>query len=259
VLGIAALRAGSSTARFFVISNGVVSLAAAFVLLSNLRHYDSGTIVDFVWLMCGQVFEGWVLFGALAYRLRSEIGAHTEAERLAGTDALTGIGNRRTFDTSIGHEWERSTRAGTPLALLLLDIDYFKRFNDTYGHVAGDDCLRRVAAAMRASATRPADVCARYGGEEFAAVLGETDLRGALAVGEEMVAAVRRLAIAHQGCPNGIVTVSIGAASTLPAPGQTPGTLVAASDAALYRAKEEGRNRVVANPPSPACPAATSS
>ncbi len=265
-LGLAALRAGSVVARFFVASNGVVTLTAALVALANLTRHDAGTTANYAALMAGQALEGWLLFGALAYRLRRVIGGHTdeqqrrrvaqaelvaqaqallETQRLATTDALTGIGNRRNFDETLEREWERCARAVAPLSLLLLDIDCFKLFNDRYGHVEGDACLHRVAQAVRSCVKRPTDLCARYGGEEFAVILGNTEAAGARAIAEEIAQAVRALAIPHEGSQAGCVSVSIGAATVVPAPVIAASSLVTQADAALYQAKKEGRNRVV--------------
>lgn len=243
-MGIVALRAGSVTARFFVASNGAVTVAVALLAIAALSHYDVSTAANFVMLMNGQAIEGWLLFGALAYRLQQVTIRHVEEHRLATTDALTGISNRRTFDEAIAREWDRCARSRSHLGLLIIDVDHFKKFNDRYGHVEGDACLRRVAQAIRSSAQRPGDVCARYGGEEFAVVLPETDGRGALACGEEIAAAVRSLAIVHEASASGTVTVSIGGAAIVPYQSESPQPLIKQADGALYQAKESGRNRV---------------
>jgi diguanylate cyclase (GGDEF)-like protein len=243
-LGIAALRAGSVTARFFVASNGAVAVAGILVALSTVAHYDVSTTGNFVMLMNGQAVEGWLLFGALAYRLQQVIVRNTEEHRLATTDALTGIANRRTFDEALAREWDRCARSRSQLSLLMIDVDHFKKFNDTYGHIEGDLCLKRVAQAMRDQAVRPSDVCARYGGEEFAIVLPETDAKGALALGEQISQAVRALVIPHAASATGYVTVSIGGSAMIPYSGGAGQELVRAADAALYQAKESGRNRV---------------
>lgn len=263
-LGVGALRAGSPYARFFVASNTVVTIAASAVTVSNFFRHSPAVDGDFIALMTGQAVEGWLLFGALAFRLKRVIGAHSEeqqkrlvaqAEALAqarallesrqqaSTDQLTGIANRRAFDDMYEREWDRCARRSTPLSLLMLDVDFFKKYNDRYGHVAGDECLRRVAAAIASCATRPTDYCARYGGEEFTVVLGDTDQAGAAAIASEVLAAVRGLELAHAASPRGSVSVSIGAATSVPTPGSTP-DLLERADRALYRAKERGRDRV---------------
>jgi diguanylate cyclase (GGDEF)-like protein len=168
--------------------------------------------------------------------------------RLASQDGLTGIANRRQLDEHLEREWNRSLRHQTVLGLVLVDIDYFKNFNDTYGHQAGDECLRQVAMALEESVRRPGDLAARYGGEEFAVVLQGADLQGALTVAESLRAAVAALEIAHSASSVAdVVTISAGAASMVPAIGTTVAELVSAADRALYQAKDAGRNQVCAS------------
>lgn len=169
--------------------------------------------------------------------------AQTALERLASQDGLTGIANRRSFDDKLCQEWLRARRDKSPLALLMLDVDHFKRFNDRYGHQAGDDCLRRCAECLAGIVFRPGDQVARYGGEEFAAVLPSIDVVGALMVAQRMREAVRALAIPHADSSFGVVTVSIGVACGVPEQGVDRDALVKAADTALYRAKHEGRDR----------------
>ena len=164
--------------------------------------------------------------------------------QLAFVDGLTGVFNRRYFDERMVEEWQRASRNGTPLSLLLIDVDFFKRYNDLQGHLAGDDCLRRVAQALKAAVSRPADVLVRYGGEEFACVLPETDAAGALAVAQRLEQSVRALGIAHAGSDaGGTVTVSVGAATRLHRQEDAVAALIARADRQLYRAKAEGRAR----------------
>lgn len=172
--------------------------------------------------------------------------ANRELEQLATSDALTGLANRRLFNERLATEWRRSARNRTPLSVILLDVDHFKAFNDTYGHQEGDQCLRRIAAVMRASAQRASDLPARYGGEEFVVVLPETPLEGASEFAEAMRLRVLALEIPHESSRTAKwVTVSQGVASVVPSLDQTPADLVAAADAAMYRAKQGGRDRVV--------------
>ncbi len=171
---------------------------------------------------------------------------------LANTDALTGLANRRGFDEALAREWRAAQRAHASIALLLIDIDHFKAFNDTLGHPRGDECLRFVAAALAAELRRPEDVVARHGGEEFVAVLPQTDLHGAALVAERVRAAIAALAIPHPACALGYVTVSVGAVALVPAGDAAMGDLVALADAALYGAKASGRNRVLAATSEPA-------
>jgi diguanylate cyclase (GGDEF)-like protein len=173
-------------------------------------------------------------------------------ERLSALDTLTGIANRRRFDDVMRQEWKRAARDGSSLALLFCDIDHFKRFNDTYGHQAGDDCLVRVAQAMEDTLNRPADLAARYGGEEFVGLLVDTDAEGARLLAERVRVRVEGLEIEH--APSdvaAVLTVSLGAAAVVPKAGVRPEDLVNVADKALYAAKQRGRNRVVlaGNPP----------
>jgi diguanylate cyclase (GGDEF)-like protein len=187
----------------------------------------------------------------LAELTRSNVELETlnlQLESVAATDALTDIPNRRSFNRVLAREWRRAVREETPLGLLLVDIDYFKGFNDHYGHQGGDECLARVAAAISQAVRRPADFAARYGGEEFAVVLPVTDLAGAAAVADHVRCAVMALGQPHAGNPFGVVTVSVGFAAMNPAGPELPKTLLAAADAALYAAKRAGRNRIAAQP-----------
>jgi diguanylate cyclase (GGDEF)-like protein len=178
-------------------------------------------------------------------RLSEELGqANERLQQMINLDGLTGIANRRHFDETLLREWQRSARSLRPLSLLLLDVDHFKLFNDHYGHLGGDDCLRRIATTLRQAVHRPADMVARYGGEEFAIILPETDVDGAITVAGHVCAAVRALAIPHAASrTTTITTVSIGCASRVAVPGTSPGPLVGEADQALYAAKTEGRDR----------------
>jgi len=169
--------------------------------------------------------------------------ANEKLQQLSELDALTGIANRRRFEKMLDAEWRRALRDGRPLSLIMIDIDYFKDFNDAQGHQTGDRCLQRVATEIREALTRPGDLVARYGGEEFAAILPSTPLRGALAVAEVLRSRVEAIATRHPTAPRGIVTISLGVATTS---GTTMAAedLVAAADEALYRAKRAGKNRV---------------
>jgi len=172
--------------------------------------------------------------------------AYSELELTSQHDALTGVANRGSFDAQLQKEASRARRARTPLSLVLADIDHFKRYNDHYGHQAGDACLRQVAEALQLACRRPADIVARYGGEEFALVLPETPAEGARLVAEVARAAVLACAIAHAPAAGAqYVSVSAGVATAAQGEGSEPRLLLAAADAALYRAKDLGRNRVV--------------
>ena len=166
--------------------------------------------------------------------------ANEDLTRMAETDALTGIANRRRFETALAEEHRRAARMGTSLSLGMFDVDHFKAYNDTYGHREGDECLKRVASVLAAHARRPGDLAARHGGEEFALLLPDTDAAGALALVRSAAAGIRGLGISHESSPFGVVTISAGVASS--AGGQAD--LVLFADRALYEAKASGRDSV---------------
>jgi diguanylate cyclase (GGDEF)-like protein len=166
-------------------------------------------------------------------------------ENLSTLDGLTGVPNRRTFDERLQMEWRRSMRESTHLALLMVDIDHFKPFNDNYGHLAGDDCLKLVAKTLAASIKRPGDFFSRYGGEEFACILPQTDVQGVAHLADKMLARVASLDIPHNfSSVTRHVTISIGGACIYPAPPMRMDGLIEAADKCLYEAKKEGRNRM---------------
>jgi diguanylate cyclase (GGDEF)-like protein/PAS domain S-box-containing protein len=173
--------------------------------------------------------------------------ANEELQRLAALDDLTQIANRRRFDERLNDEWRRARRDGAPLGLIIADIDYFKAYNDTYGHVRGDEILYAVAQAISATLKRPMDMVARYGGEEFVILLPNTDLCGAAQVAHEIKTAVQDLKIKHRASKAGeYVTLSFGVASLLPEGAAPARSIVESADRALYRAKALGRDHVVA-------------
>lgn len=174
------------------------------------------------------------------------IKINEELHRLAATDVLTGIANRRHFDNTIEREWKRAVRNSESLAILILDVDFFKLYNDYYGHIAGDSCLKKVAGAIKASLKRPVDFCARYGGEEFIVLLPQTDLKGAEVVAVAMREELAKLNIEHEKSKiDHLVTVSIGISAFFPDLEIAPYELVKCADDALYDAKKI-RNTVVA-------------
>lgn len=163
---------------------------------------------------------------------------------LAAMDGLTGIANRRSFDEHLAEEWRRAARLRTPLSVAMIDLDNFKQFNDLYGHVAGDKCLRAVAGVLVGQIHRPEDVVARFGGEEFAMLLPNTAADGTALVAERIRKAVLGLGISHLGSSWEVVTVSIGHTTIIPVQSDGQSEVVQLADAALYQAKHAGRNRV---------------
>jgi diguanylate cyclase (GGDEF)-like protein len=164
--------------------------------------------------------------------------------RLATLDGLTQVPNRRRFDEYLDLQWQQMSRHGQYLSLILCDIDYFKKYNDTYGHQQGDDCLQRVAKAISGGVKRPADLVARYGGEEFAVILPHTDASGAERVAEDIHLEIGRLKALHiSSAVHEYVTLSIGIATTIPISQLSPEALIGVADQALYEAKRSGRNR----------------
>lgn len=185
--------------------------------------------------------------------VKVRVKTHLELKRqrdmlaeLALFDALTRLPNRLRFNERLDMEWQRGQRQQSPLAVIFADIDYFKGYNDTYGHAKGDDCLRLVADELQKVLKRPTDIVARYGGEEFVALLPETDLGGGRLVAEAMRSGIEGLVVEHKASPGKRVTISMGIAATVPNGGDSPQSLLEAADKALYAAKEGGRNRVVA-------------
>lgn len=188
----------------------------------------------------------------VATTLRKRVNAHLTLKyqadllrELAYNDGLTGISNRRYFDERLANEWRRCHRSGAILSLILIDIDYFKKYNDRYGHLGGDDCLRQVAVTLKKSLGRPYDLVARYGGEEFVCLLPETELNGAVLLAVKLEAAVRAEQIEHLDSDVAeVVTISLGVAAIRPQGNEPSEQLIQQADAQLYRAKELGRGRV---------------
>ena len=170
--------------------------------------------------------------------------------QLADVDGLTKLTNRRGLDAFLGNEFNRAQRIKQPVSLLLIDVDYFKKYNDCHGHLAGDDALRAIAERLNTFGRRPTDLVARYGGEEFAIVLGNTDRRGAIGIARGVHRSIARLGLPFPEGKDGRVSVSIGVATVFPHRESFPDELISLADAALYRAKTEGRDRIVyAEPP----------
>ena len=185
--------------------------------------------------------------------LRARVRNHLELkrhrdllERLSFLDGLTGIANRRHFDHQLELEWRRALRNKKSLALIMADVDHFKLYNDSYGHLAGDDCLKKVAQTIAGTIRRAGDLPARYGGEEFACILPETELQGALHVARAMCQAVARLELPHEPSPHHLVTLSCGCAACPVEASASAEELILAADRLLYQAKASGRNRACA-------------
>ncbi|AGI24871.1 PAS/PAC sensor-containing diguanylate cyclase [Pseudomonas sp. ATCC 13867] len=186
----------------------------------------------------------------ISERKRAEeqlIQLQRQLEEYSYKDGLTGVANRRMFDSVLETEWASAQRSGQPLSLILLDIDYFKQYNDHYGHIQGDDCLRSVGKALAGALHRPRDFIARFGGEEFVLVLPETDGDAALQVAERCRRFIREQRIAHeQSSVAPLLTISLGVGTAVPRAGDRPLDFVAAVDRLLYQAKQGGRNRLAA-------------
>jgi two-component system, chemotaxis family, response regulator WspR len=185
-------------------------------------------------------------YGALRESQQKLLEMNLELQRLNNTDALTELKSRRYFDEYLQNEWLRAVRERTSLCALLIDVDDFKLYNDTYGHLKGDEVLRQVASAIKTACARSSDLTARFGGEEFAAVLPNTTLEGAQKIAEDMRHAVQALQIPRDAATTGnYLTATIGVASVVPVRESSPDIVLAAADKALYEAKSAGKNRVV--------------
>ncbi|MDO9140766.1 MAG: diguanylate cyclase [Methylobacter sp.] len=217
--------------------------------LENDFYYPLGESCwyHFVAVKLGDGFA--ITIGDITIRKKMELElqqANHELQLLAHLDGLTKIANRRCFDGFLAKEWQRLQRERQPFSLLMLDVDYFKLYNDNYGHLQGDDCLIQMAQTLEKVVSRPADLAARYGGEEFVVILPGTDQTGAVVIAEAIQAALQALAIAHEySTVSDVVTVSIGIACMIPFPGMTSDDLIKQADDALYSAKQLGRNKFV--------------
>ena len=196
------------------------------------------------------IFQGLYIFRPMIHMIEKEkeklIGLNEELDRQASTDGLTGVANRRHLDEFVKREWDRAVREKNTVSVIMVDIDFFKAYNDTYGHLAGDECLKQVARQLAKTAKRPADLVARYGGEEFAIVLPNTELPGAEVIAEACRKSVEELAILHGASSVGsVVTVSLGVAGSRETQCSAVAELFTGADRALYKAKQSGRNKVM--------------
>ncbi|MCE3264862.1 MAG: diguanylate cyclase response regulator [Pseudoduganella sp.] len=215
----------------------LVKLPDRLELLARVRYHSNAHI---------NLLQRDQAFRFLRESQQKLAAANVELQKLAALDALTGIANRRRFDENLVLEWQRGQREKTPLSLLMVDVDFFKHYNDQYGHPAGDLALKKVAAVLTENLKRPADLVARYGGEEFAIILPETDGAGAMAVARACLRHVEQLQIENaQAVPYGVLTVSIGVHTMVPGKQASWHELLDAADRALYSAKANGRNGVV--------------
>lgn len=215
----------------------------------SMQRRDGGSFsLDFT---VTPLFLQQMLFIGLLHDITQHKQSENELLRIARVDPLTNLANRRHFDAILQQEWHRAQRNGLPLALLLLDVDHFKLYNDSLGHQAGDHCLQQVAQAINLQAHRPTDLAARYGGEEFVLLFAETGADNAMRLAEMVRARIEALQLPHPNSSTSAwVTVSIGASAMSPKPAMEIEQLFAAADAALYRAKAQGRNRVELASPS---------
>ncbi|VVP46498.1 hypothetical protein PS896_05126 [Pseudomonas fluorescens] len=210
----------------------------------HARAFQSSVIIALVILGVG--LFGWVFIHQVRDGERIEKNlrkAQRTLEQIATHDSLTGLANRRLFERSLDIEFARGARQSSPVSLIMLDIDFFKRYNDAYGHVAGDHCLTQVAQVVKSCCQRKADLAVRYGGEEFAVLLPDTDINGALAIAGQIRRSVMDKRITHSGSPSGYLTVSLGCYSFIPLGNDSPEVFIQRADAALYQAKNAGRNR----------------
>lgn len=199
-----------------------------------------------VWLVVALVSMAlWVSARAVEADLMEVVLKRLSLERMAWEDKLTGLANRRRFDVVLQDEWRRAARMKLPLSLLLMDVDHFKRFNDTYGHTAGDACLTMVGGVIASHVRRAGDSAARYGGEEFVVLLFHTSRADAMLMAERIRLAVLAMAVEHRESPYKVVTMSIGGATMVPRAEASPQTLLNQADAALYEAKSAGRDKVI--------------
>jgi diguanylate cyclase (GGDEF)-like protein len=230
------------------IIQGGISLSLPLTLLGlgilAFAHSAFVAAVSIVGSLLGYGFRNTLFHAHLLESEEALLESRNALEAAALIDPLTGVGNRRAFDRMLEQEWHRKDRAKEPLGMLFVDIDYFKRVNDTYGHQRGDECLAAVAGALKTSLPRAGDFIARYGGEEFACILPATDEKGALAVAERLRSAVEALQIENGQSEFGILTISIGATACRGLTKVALRTMVATADEALYAAKRNGRNRV---------------
>ena len=229
---------------------------ARLVLIFRLEEHDwkivhSGISIPYSLVQDGEVYpvkslqeRNDYLESLVEQRTRALEEANFKLELLSNADGLTGIANRRSLDLALEEEWNRARRANIPLALIMLDVDHFKHFNDYYGHLAGDDCLRSLTQILLKEVRRSGELVARYGGEEFVVLMPDSNVQAAMDAAQRIQAAVRLLGLIHAETSPGIVSFSFGVASIKPSSQHAPDDLVRLADLALYRAKALGRDRI---------------
>jgi two-component system chemotaxis family response regulator WspR len=215
----------------------LVKLPDAVELVARIRHHSRAYLNQ---LQRDEAYR------ALHESQRRLLEINTELERLTNLDGLTGLSNRRYFDKFVGTQWKLAVREMNPISVLMVDVDDFKKYNDTHGHLAGDEVLKSVGAALQQSFLRPMDLCARFGGEEFVVVMPSTPLSAVQPLGENLIKRVEALSILHEASTvAGHVTVSVGGASAVPTRAESFHGLLHVADEALYEAKRSGKNRIV--------------
>jgi two-component system chemotaxis family response regulator WspR len=217
-------------------SDYLIKLPDAIELIARVRHHSKAYIYQ---LQRDEAYR------ALHESQRKLLETNQELQRLTNVDGLTGLSNRRYFNDYSSPQWKLAIRDRMPISILMIDVDDFKKYNDTYGHLAGDEVLKSVGSALRRSFARPTDLPARFGGEEFVVLLPATPHESLTTLGERIRANVEELAIPHSGGVGGHVTISVGGATTIPGPQDTLLALVEAAEQALYDAKRGGKNRLV--------------
>jgi len=217
------------------VSDYLVKLPDKIELIARIKHQSKAYI---------NRLQRDAAYVALTQSQQKLIEMNEALERLSHVDGLTGLSNRRYLDQFLDTEWRRACRERTDISVLMIDVDNFKKYNDNFGHLSGDEVLKQVAIAMQSCLSRPGDLAARFGGEEFVGILPRTDLAGAQVIGDRICKAVESLQVVHGADGAGpVITVSIGGASAKPIPDSLPHALLSAADEALYDAKRRGKNR----------------
>jgi diguanylate cyclase (GGDEF)-like protein len=257
VVGLSSIDGVERLISFESMKNYPIRTTVAVSKQEALRAWRKASYVQGTWtliLCCFVGFSGRYIIRAMRLRIAAEAGlrqtrdelaaANDKLSELAQFDSLTGLANRRYFDIRLTRMFGRAQRERNYLAVVLIDVDQFKNYNDLYGHVQGDDCLRQVASAVQSVARRPGALVARYGGEELVILVPEANIESATALAEAARAAVLALEITHAAAVLGQVSISLGVAAWVPGPDEAPYALVRSADSALYRAKRSGRNQV---------------